>query len=208
MTQDLSPTPQQPPHHPEAAPGSFELYVIIAGIFLGILLGPAVLGRLAPEVYDKVIANRVQPKTSLADFEQQTFELQAKLESTQATPAAMGEFLTGRGIQRERIKNEDQLELIRAQLRGLSRSVALIMAILVVMVLETIIDPIWQLARARLQAARYLLMGFWVALTLAQPVFLVGFPLAFFFAMILLITVSVLLSSWLQERARVKALQT
>jgi cation transport ATPase len=207
MPQDPAQGTPPPSGTPGVPPGTFELYVIILGVFLGIVLGPAVLGRFSPDSYDKFIVQRAGQPQSLAEFEDETLKQQTLLQATQATPVAVSEYLASRQAQRARIMNDDQTEQIRAQLRGLSRSVALIMTILVIMVLESVIDPVWRLARARLQAARYLLISFWLALTLAQPVFLVGFPLAFFFAMILLISISVLLSSWIEERARVRAVR-
>jgi hypothetical protein len=199
-------TPENPAHTPETTsqitPGSLELYAIIGGIMLGILLGPAILGRISPALYDRYITCRAEPKNSLADFEEQTFKLQEQIKSSQSSPAHMDEFLARRNTQRQQIMAEDQLESIRAQLTGLSRSVALVLALIAIMVIETVIDPGARLARARLQTARYLLMGFWIALTLAQPVFLAGFPLTFFMGMILLIALSVLHSAWSEKRAQ------
>jgi hypothetical protein len=199
QTQDNG--PQSPPAARslrDIVPGHFELYCIIAGVFLGILLGPAVLGRFAPSFYDKVIINRIDAGQSLAEFEADTIRMRETLMLSQGSPAAVDELMQARKQGREQLMMDDQLRHVRAQLSGLSRAVALVLAVVAIMVIESVIDPSWRLVRARLIAARYVLLGFWIALTMAQPVFLVGFPLVFFVGILFIVTMSILFSTAVQ----------
>lgn len=185
----------------DVTPGTYELYVLVVGLLLGILIGPAVLGRIAPEAYDQWVTSRAGPRpVSLADFEEQTYQSVKNLKSSGVTDAAILEYQQSRASERQKVMADDRLEQVRAQMRSLSRSVALVMAVVAVMVIETAVSARWRGVRRRLMTARYVLIAFWMAFTIAQPVSLSGFPMIFFGGLVLIVGASVLLTSAVEAK--------
>ena len=74
----MSDTPDTP------NPGPVELYILAAGLLLGILLGPAVLGRVAPTAHASLFGGG--PATQqLIDYDEETAAMVAALEATGVT---------------------------------------------------------------------------------------------------------------------------
>jgi len=88
------------PPKPQAIPGPIELYILAGGLLLGILLGPAVLGRVAPAAHANLFGGG--PATQqLLDYEQETADMVDALQATGVTPDAVGEQLELRSAPRE-----------------------------------------------------------------------------------------------------------
>lgn len=87
---------QKPPH----TPGPVELYILAAGLLLGVLLGPAVLGRVAPTAHAGLFGGG--PATQqLIEYEEETAAMVAALQATGVTPDAMSEQIDLRSQPRE-----------------------------------------------------------------------------------------------------------
>jgi len=165
--------------------GPLDIYIIAIGVLVGILLGPGVLGRLAPSVYatifigDQAVAEKIEQARET--HRQQVIEDLERLELTEVSPEAVEEY-------QARADAELQAELaqlgaeamaarqVRAdRLDGLRR--ALILTLVLVMLLESVHATS---ARRRatprdgerltgIVAARYVLIAGWLTLFLAQP---------------------------------------
>ncbi len=155
-----------------------DLYLIVAGIVLGILLGPGVLGRIRPGLYGRLF---VGPSTDLvvAKFSRhlaETNQARQNLIASGATTApALEEF--DQRQQREVAGFQKQFdEIAAAQQAHAARlggwALALVLATMAVMVIESVVDEQAARARGRLATARYALMALWVALLIAQPALL------------------------------------
>ncbi len=159
------------------------LYLLIAGIVLGILLGPAVLGRLAPSIYEDAFVGGAEQKQAL--FENQT-EIEAQAQTLQEvglTDAAIPQHLL-------MIKQQEILwHAVKQQhLNTLAGwTTALMLAVIAVMMLESLMSPDTQSAGTfevppaigRLVAARYALCAIWITIMLAQPKLLAQLPILF-----------------------------
>ena len=171
----------------ENGPDHRELYLLIAGVVAGILLGPAVLGRLAPAAHDSLFPSVDQAQRQLAQLETSLASSRLQLRQTGATDAAIAE-LEERLLPR---RNAPQAELELA-LRSRGRSTALLVAIAVTMILEAVIGSRRRVSRRRLARARYALIAVWSALMLAQPETLTHVSMSF----LTLLTLIVLIAAW------------
>ncbi|MEM9914928.1 MAG: hypothetical protein AAF911_08205 [Planctomycetota bacterium] len=88
-------------------PGPTELYILAAGLLLGILLGPAALGRVAPIAHASLFGGG--PATQqLIDYDEETAAMVAALQATGVTPAAIDEQIELRSLQRDAIAQAAQ----------------------------------------------------------------------------------------------------
>jgi len=163
------------------------LYLLVAGIVLGVLLGPAVLGRAAPGVYRDVFVGGGAYLRELAEENEKTQRQIEALESTGVTEEAIPEQVLGR---------EQQLVVLKAQLEQAQRqrmgeltgwTTALMLAVIAVMMVESLIGPEVKAGVAakvspavgRLVTARYALASLWIAIVLARPQLLTQTPILF-----------------------------
>ena len=175
-------------------PDHRDLYLIIAGVILGILLGPAVLGRLAPERYAALFEG--------PPLQSQLAALNDRLERDKAMREAL---ITG-GADHATLEAFDQKHgsgvgslrealASSAAARGrhaewlTSRMVALVLAVLALMVVETLLEPgatnpRGASVRRRMAGARYALIALWLAMVLAQPALLRSLPVVFTVALV------------------------
>jgi hypothetical protein len=173
----------RPTHHVSPFPGLGGLYLLIAGIILGVLLGPAVLGRLAPSIYEDAFVGGTQQRQEL--FENKTqIEAQAQtLLEIGVTDAAIPEHLLQ--IKQQEIAWRVAIQQHLNTLVGWTT--ALMLAVIAVMMLESLMSPDTQAkntfevspALGRLATARYALSALWIAIMLAQPKLLTQLPIAF-----------------------------
>lgn len=158
----MSNTPNRsvPPNH-------WDLYVIVVGVVLGVLLGPAVLGRISPDTYR---AWFVAPQMNVEDLQGMASQLD-KLGGTGVTEVAVRE-------KTESLQRELNAKHVAFQEQAHSRPLGLILAVLLLMVVESLLDSGSPL-RGRLVMARYGLVALWLALLLAQPGQLRSVPVVF-----------------------------
>jgi preprotein translocase subunit SecF len=163
------------------------MYLLVAGIVLGVLMGPAVLGRLAPTIYRDAFVGGAdltqQIAEKIADAEQQIRTLQ----DIGTTPAAIVEQSNLRDLQlvKLRAQREQAQRDHLAKLIGLTT--ALMLAVIAIMMLEALVSPETKAGRpttvppalGRLVAARYALTAMWLAVVIAQPALLARLPVAF-----------------------------
>ncbi len=153
-----------------------DLYLVIAGVLLGLLMGPAVLGRVAPGAYDAMwtgptarnLARTLQESDAAVSQELE------RMRGTGVTEAAIEEHRTER--RRDLAPLHRAVEQARDQrAAGLSLAVWLVLAL--VMVAETLQSPQPRSDRAvavrpaagRLITIRYALLALWLAILLARP---------------------------------------
>jgi hypothetical protein len=99
------PPPPDAPDSTDFSPGPDhrDLYLLVIGIVLGILIGPRVLGSFSPATYDKWFVGTAELQNELTGamrqvtdklnaFNEQTAERQAKLRASGASPEAMLEL--------------------------------------------------------------------------------------------------------------------
>jgi len=158
------------------SPSRADLYILIAGLLLGLLLGPAVLGRATPQLYDRVFERGAFDR-ELADHDAETARLESNLLAGGVSSTGVEETLEGRATARQQI-------LAQARWREAERVIGLtsglVLALLAVMVIEAVVardpadpeasePPAWA---ARLPTVRYGLIALWLMLVLAQPLML------------------------------------
>jgi hypothetical protein len=185
-----------------AGPTHRDLYLLAVGIFVGVLLGPAVLGRLAPRAYQDMFIGRSAADKKLelleSTYEEDLRKIQEGLRG--ATEVALTEALAKRETEHRqaRLPLQAQVELDRkahAQ-RVAGWMTALIVAVAAFMVIEVVIEPAGSAVRAswrgRVASVRYALIATWAALLLAQPALLLQVPVLF---LLLVIAVAVAASA-------------
>jgi preprotein translocase subunit SecF len=187
--------PQLNPNDPPAAPPSCVspfpdlggLYLLVAGIVLGVLLGPAVLGRLAPSTYEDAFVGGRQFTQQIDEKAAAAEEQVRALDGTGATPVAITEQLNQQDFQlielraKKQQAQQDQL----ASLTGWTTS--LMLAVIAMMMLESLLSPDTRSTGSfeispslgRLVTARYALCALWIAIMLAQPKLLSQLPIVF-----------------------------
>lgn len=156
-----------------------DLYLIVIGLALGVLLGPGVLGRVSPEWYDRFFVGDASLQTAQQAVEEfnkkseETAALRSRLRETGVTVDALTEFEK---------RNQPMLEALRQGVDGAFKdrerrqerlrgaATGLVLAIAGLMVLEVLAG---ESERARRIAwGRYAVMGLWVTVITAQPALL------------------------------------
>jgi hypothetical protein len=163
------------------------LYLLIAGIVLGVLLGPALLGRVAPSVYQDVFVGG-------GEFTQQIAEEQAKTDKQLEALTDIG--VTEAAIPEQALAGGQHLILLQARRDQAQRdrlseltgwTSALMLAVIAVMMIESLVSPDVSAGKAmrvppalgRLVTARYALAALWITVVLAQPALLKQLPILF-----------------------------
>jgi len=157
-------------------PSRRDLYILIAGLVLGVLLGPAVMGRVTPRLYDRMFERGAFDR-ALADHDAATDRMRADLLAVGVSAAGVGEAISERRAERRQIVAQARW---RQAERIIGLTSGLVLAVLVVMVIEAAVardpddpgasdPPPWA---ARLPTVRYGLVALWLMLVLAQPLML------------------------------------
>lgn len=158
-------------------PDHRDLYLLIAGVALGVLLSAAVLGNLWPQAYHDLFVGGYDVHRQVIAMQQRHAETLATLETTDVTDVAIAE---------QQQQFEQQLMPLQAELQQArnehldalaGRLSALIVAIALVMVLEVLVSPqpaagqraAVPAALNRLISVRYALLALWLALVIARP---------------------------------------
>ncbi len=166
-------------HHP-----SSDLYLIVLGIVVGMALGPFSLARFAPDTYRNLFVGGTDEFHAEQRFVEDTVAERARLENTGVTEAALTEF---------DLEKDKHTAVLRAKRQAAQRDhhnwlqdrmTALLLAILVIMVIESLFGTEARRIRARLTTTRYALIAIWLALLIASPTMLKSLPVLFVTALI------------------------
>jgi len=164
-------------------PTASHVYLIVAGILLGVLAGPAVLGRLAPAAHRAVFDG---PDVAAIENEREAAEQRflADVEGIDVTPEYVQERL-------DEIQMVAEAKLEDGRRRQIERTAvliaALVLGLLVAMILEAVLAPDAKPGEraevppslGRLITVRYALAGLIVAVLVGSPVLLWALPKAF-----------------------------
>lgn len=168
-------------------PDHRDLYLLVAGVALGVLLSAAVLGNLWPRAYHEFFVGGYEEHRQLIALQQRQAETLATLEATDVTDVAIAE--QQRQFEQQRVPLQAELQQARNEhLDALAgRISALIVAIALVMVLEVLVSPEPAAGRraavppalSRLISVRYALLALWIAMVIARPAVLGELSLLF-----------------------------
>ena len=163
-----------------------DLYLIIAGIVVGILLSGAVLGNIAPNLHQRLFVGGMQVQKNLEELREDKREQIEALKETDVSPVAVKEKLAAFDARDSQLLRQLKQDRQAHQRWLMDRMTALVLAILAVMVLEAVVSPPLQRgavsvpsAVSRLVTVRYALIAVWVAMAVAQPAILRGVPMLF-----------------------------
>lgn len=165
---------RQPLNFAALMPNHRDLYVLAAGLILGVLLGPAVLGRYSPETYHRFFPSEQAAQQQLGAHDGAVALTMQKLVSTEVTSVALEEF-----AQTAESRREPFLQAVAEARHARGRLVAAMIAVLLVMILETLPEASAIILRSRLATARYAMMALVIALLMAQPSWLLGVSTSF-----------------------------
>ena len=172
---------------PEHAPDHRELYLLIAGVIAGVLLGPAVFGRLWQQGYDAAFPSVEQAQLRLLQSDADHARLRQLLTQSSATDTAIAEL-----EQRYLAPRAERQAALQHALRSRGRMTTLILAIAIVLIVEAVIAGARPEPRRRLARARFALMAVWIALLLARPEMLSSVSLPF----LVILAVLVFVAAW------------
>lgn len=169
-------------------PSHFEIYIIAAGVLLGVILGPAVLGRFAPEQYDRLFVGAIaaaQRRDAVIDKMTIANKIVQDMKDVKVTDVAITEKQAElqKDIDAELAAANAEAAEFRSRVTG--RATALILAVLAIMVIEAT-TPAGSFLAGRLTTVRYALLALWVALLIAQPGMLTNLPVGFAAALVLI----------------------
>jgi len=167
-----------------------DLYLLAAGVVLGLLLSPAILGRVAPETYDRIFVGATAADVQEATDYHAMVRDQIQVLIAEDRPAsAVEDHLAA--LRLNELNPLARLEKLHRERSMVLMGIlcAIMVAIGVVMVLETFVSPqpgpsgsqrmaVHPIV-GRLKSARYGLLAIWLALFLANPALLWRTPWLF-----------------------------
>jgi hypothetical protein len=162
-----------------------DLYVLVAGVLVGIVLSPAVLGQFAPAGWYSQFFGGQQIQQQVETLDQQYRQNQQALADSGVSKAAVEE--ARRDYQQKREQLIGALDAVRDQ-RAARMLVAIMLTLGLVMVVEPFLSPQPDQTReraavpralGRLKTVRYALVAIFAALLLARPGLLASSTLAF-----------------------------
>ena len=162
-------------------PDQRHLYLLAAGLVIGLLLGPGGLGRLAPGVYESWFTGGGEAGRMLAAWEGDV-ERDVREDLAGALDEHDGSFrsevdaaLRRRGGEKEMLQRRWRSEVAAHREGYVARLTALALVIGVMMVLEAIVapepgkGPQSPGVLGRLVTVRYAVLAVWLALVVASP---------------------------------------
>lgn len=173
-------------------PDHRDLYVLIAGVVLGVLFSGAVLGNLAPNVYRQIFEGVGQEQVEEA--QEAHAELQSEVMRLIQSNVSAEEI--PRHLEQARLDDENPINIIRssveqrtAQFAGVLA--ALVLGVVLVMAIETQVTPLPQNSRqeikpivGRLKNIRYALIAVALTIILAHPTLMKSIPWLFLIIML------------------------
>ena len=169
----------------QAMPNQRDLWLIIAGVFVGVLLGPHILGRGAPGLYDLLF---LTGDIGLSDVEQSSSpELPPEifLHDEDVSDGEIRQAVVN-ALTRQQDNRQEKIDGHLARLQGCLS--ALIVTVVVIMMAEALISCFQVLNLLRI--VRYALLAVWIAITLGQPRLLSHFSIAFVLSLMLICLVA------------------
>lgn len=173
-------------------PDRRHLLLLAVGVVIGVLLGPAVLGRVSPAGYRAVFAGEgaavAALRAELGELERQRDELSRLAEVSGVTAVAIEENRAA--IDREAMVIEKALAYERLRmgfLQSASLVLGLVVALVVVMIFEAVISPrpgregraVLTPMQGRVTTIRYALLSAVLAVLVARPSLLNEVPWVF-----------------------------
>lgn len=166
-----------------------DLYLLVVGVLLGVLLSPAVLGRLSPQTHEYMfrgggqVTARVQAKMTELNAEL------ARLEASGVSDVALREHEDQARVEILPLQLRQAVEWVERDRTLTGWMTALIVATLIIMVIESLVTPrpvtadapraVVPAAVGRLITVRYAMLALWIALALARPTSLSSLPVVF-----------------------------
>lgn len=140
--------------------------LLLAGLTLGLVLGPWVLGRYANGAYQRWFMAGRDNQKALEVFDQDTRDRRGRLADSGVTPQAMAAFDLSRTPQRDAMEMRVQLAQETRANQLFAQMAAVVGAVAAIMLAESLVKD--QGVRRRLATARYALLAVWLAVTLAS----------------------------------------
>jgi len=154
---------------PAAGPAARHLWMLVLAVVIGGLLGPAVLGQLAPGLYEQWFLGGSRERAALEAWERSGESRLRRLGATgtdsEGAQAALERMLaSGREL---------EVALVLARLeqrhRHLAHMNALVLALLAIMVFEAMTGRAGDRLSEALVTLRYALVGAWIVWLLIRP---------------------------------------
>lgn len=197
----LAATSHYNPAMKPTGPSHLEIYILATGVLLGVILGPAVLGRVAPALYDKMFVGAIaagqrqeeiaKKRDAVIDKMSLMNKIVQDLKDVKVTDVAIAEKEAEFKPQIDAAVAEANAAAEAAAVENAAfragvtaRATALILAVLAIMVIEAI-TPAGSFLAGRLTTVRYALLALWVALLIAQPGMLRSLPIGFTAALVI-----------------------
>jgi len=152
-------------------PNWLDLGLLLVGIIAGVVLGPVVLGNVAPGYYIAWFQGGADEVVALREFDEQ----RAALRADYPTDTALDVFDAQTRRDRRPLEAAVALAQSRYQQRYLGRMHGLLVAVVGLMLLEVLLvqraDNMVDAVRnaRRIATARYAVMAVWLAMLLAVP---------------------------------------
>ncbi|QQE13096.1 hypothetical protein JD969_06440 [Planctomycetota bacterium] len=181
-----------------------DLYLLIAGLLIGLVLGPGVLNKFAPNVYRSLFIGNLAQVRELFVFDKKQaaveaeirpqLEEQLKARGVEDVEGAMSKMLpqaieTAKGqlsVKARQAALAHQLQLI-----GLLN--ALVIGVVLISVIETQVFPKrvkegveLPAALGKLKTIRFALLACWIAIVVARPELVMTVPVVFTIALVLI----------------------
>lgn len=164
-----------------------DLYLLVAGVLLGVVLSPLVLGQLAPGAYDALFRGGGEAWATVAEADREIDAQLRELEATGVTDVALAEHRARRIEETLPQRLEAMQARWQREMTIAGWMTALVLAAAATMAIEAVVSPSPRDGRAlavpatlgRLATVRYALLAVWLALAIAQPTLLQRMPLAF-----------------------------
>lgn len=155
------------------------VYLLVAAVVLGVLLGPGVLGNALPGAYRSLFGGGSQEYGQIRAYQQETSQLMERLTLTDVTPDAIAEFQAGRAETMRPL----QMAYLAAREKHIARISGLMQSLVLVVVGLSLLESLMGKNAGRaagggssggsplrgLAAARFGCLATWVVLAAAQP---------------------------------------
>lgn len=158
-------------------PDQRHLYLLVAGVVLGVLLSPAIFGRLAPTTYTNLFLGGSDLAEQRAAHQRETDTQLFALQAAGAPPEEIFAYTTDREqtaafltAQLTAVENEKLMTLMSYQ-------IVLVLTVVIVMAAESSVTS--PSLRTRFVTTRYVLITLWIIALFIRPDVFAQLPLVF-----------------------------